>query len=206
MRLIKGDKVFGFMTVWSLGYTVRGDKSATLERFREKVKGSLRGTQEWASLVKAKMGNLDVPRLLKLLASRPEPADSTDGNLDFFAEQICMRFAESQDPDLLSRALAVAKNHQGASILRRGFGTPKGREYLLGKVADAKEPIPARLRYADTFYEAGYVYRETITDITASSSRSLGKADEGNSAYLTRIAKLARANAKDEKLCLRLVR
>jgi len=178
-------------------------KVETIEQFRGKLRDSLRQTAEWARLVEAKQDQLDTARLLKVLAERKVEAY---GGRDWFSERICIRFAESHDPALLSRALAVADSYYGISILQRGFGTPQGRDYLLDKVTDAKEPMPARLRHANALANAGATYRVTFTDITANSWRHVGEPDEGNSGYLTRIAKAARASAKHADLCERLVR
>ena len=102
--------------------------------------------------------------------------------------------------------MPLAKGHHEVSILRRGFGTPHGRDYLLAKVTDTKEPIANRERYADVLHEVGPVYRSTFTDISANSHRPVGEADEGNSGYLTRIAKAARDNAKHGGPCVSLIR
>ena len=131
MRFIDSDHVFDFFgrDKWggSLVANLASDsppaKLLTVERFRQQVRDSLRDTQEWARLVEAKPGKLDLPRLLKLLGDRSaEPY----GGCDYFSERISMRFAESHDVDLLSRALALAKGDPEITILQRGFGTPKG--------------------------------------------------------------------------------
>lgn len=143
-----------------------------------------------------------MPRLLKLLADRSK---QIHGDRDYFTERICIRFAETHDLILLSQALALAKDHHDISILQRGFGTPRGRDYLLAKVNDAKEPMPDRLRYANALHDADSVYGSTLTEIRANGHRHVGEADDGNSGYITRIAKAARATGKHEELCGRLV-
>ncbi len=173
-------------------------KLVTVERFRQQVRDSLRNTQEWARFVEAKPDKLDVPRLLKLLSDRSGEAH---GGRDYFSERISMLFAESHDVDVLSRALALAKGNPEASILQRGFGTAKGRDYLLVKVTDEKETMSARLRYAKALHEAGEVYRSTLINIKSNSCNIVGEADEGNSGYLTRIAKAICATSKHEKIC-----
>src|SRR5262249_21246163 len=74
------------------------------------------------------------------------------------------------------------------------------------KVRDEKEPMPARLRYARALPNADSVYRSTLTEIRVNGHRHVGEADEGNSGYITRIAKAARATGKHEELCGSLVR
>jgi hypothetical protein len=210
MRLVQEGYVFGFSQWDNPGPYVANvpsdpakAKSLTVERFREKVRDSLRDTEEWARLVEAKQDKLDVPRLLKLLADRSQ---QTYGGRDYFTERICIRFAETHDLILLSQALPLAKEHHEVSILQCGFGTPHGRDYLLAKVNDAKEPMPARIRYSYALREAGNVYRSTFTEIRANGYRPVGEADEGNSGYITRIAKAASANGKREEICGSLVR
>ncbi|MBI3823556.1 MAG: hypothetical protein HY289_12875 [Planctomycetes bacterium] len=208
MRLVHGDQIHGFAQRDNPGPYVaypqtEKKKPFTLESFRKKVETSLRDTKEWAKLIEAKTDQLDVPALLKLLGDRSKVSY---GGRDYFTERTCMRFAETHDPVVLSKALAVAKAYYDVSILQRGFGSPKGRDYLLTKIDDAKEPMPVRLRYARALGEAGSVYREVFTDIGSNGWRHVGKVDEGNSGYLTRIAKSVRANARHEELARSLIR
>ena len=210
MRLVQGDHVFSFSQWDNPGPYVANvetdpakAKQLTIERFREKVRDSLRDTQEWARLVEAKQDKLDVPRLMKLLADRSQ---QSYGGRDYFTERICIRFAETHDLILLSEALPLAKEHHEISILQRGFATPHGRDYLLAKVNDVKEPAANRLRYSYAMREVGDVYASTFTEIRANGYRPVGEADEGNSGYITLIAKAANANRKDEALCGNLIR
>ncbi len=99
----------------------------------------------------------------------------------------------------------MAKEHDGFSFLDRGFGTAKGRDFLLAKVTDEKEPLSARLRCASALQRAGDVFRSTFADLSTNSWHVVGEADEGNSGYLTRIAKAALATGEHEELCRRLV-
>jgi hypothetical protein len=205
MRLIQHDYVFDFFQrsnpgpyVASVGpYSSKG-QLLTVERFREQVRDSLRHTKEWARLVEAEQDKLDVPRLLKLLEDRLRQPYR---GYDYFAGRICLRFAESHDVDILSRALAVTDR----GWLHIGFGTPQGRDYLLAKITDVNGPMPARLRYVNALKGAGEVYRSTLK-IDKGSCYIVGEADEGNSGYLTRIAKAALATRNHEELCGSLVR
>jgi hypothetical protein len=208
VRLVQKDNVFGFGQLDSRGPFVANvpaepakTNPMTLARLREQVRQSIKDTEAWARLVNAKQEKLDVPRLLKLLSAR---SGRTEGK-DYFGERICMRFAASLDPELLSQALPLAKRYTEISILQRGFGSTKGRDYLLAKVTDAKAPMEDRLRFASALHEADPVYRSALIDITANSTRHVGKPDAGNSGYLTRIAKAAGASAKHDELCRRLV-
>jgi len=210
MRLVQGGHVFDFSQWMNPGPYVANVRSAsgkrkapTIDRFREQVRDSLRSTAPTARLLEAKQDELDVPALLRLLAHRAAPPSR---DRDRITELACARLAASHGPVVLSRALPLANGYYGVSILQRGFGTPKGRDYLLAKVSDAKEPMEARLGFARAMENAGAVYRSTLTEISANHYREVGEADEGNSRYLTRIAQAARANRNHEELCSRLIR
>jgi hypothetical protein len=203
VTLLHGGRAFGFAQWDNPGPYVADVAQAdapTVERFQESLRGSLRAAEDLARLVESPP---DDPRLLKLLADRS--VQSIDRR-DYFTARVCVRFAETHDPALLSRALPLAKGYYERSILRRGFGTPKGRDYLLARVEDTGAPMADRLMYAAALGDAGHVYRSTHTDIGPSSTRVEGAADAGNSGYLTRIAKAAGAAGTHEKLCLGLVR
>jgi hypothetical protein len=153
--------------------------------------------------VEATEDKLDVPRLMKLLADRSKKADQSR---DYFREQICLRIANLHDILLLSEAVPLARDRYDLSVLRRGFGTPQGREFLLSKVLDEKAPMASRLTYSEALLDAGAVYRSILADIRINGHRPVGEADDGNSNYLTRIAKAATAVSKHEGLCHNLVR
>ena len=210
MRFIQGGHVFAFLQWENPGPLVAhvatdssGVPLLTVEHFREHVRDSLCRTDEWAHLVEAKLDDLHTPRMLTFLGYR---AAQPGIDRDYFSERICLRFAESHDVNLLSRALLLTRKFDQTSILQCGFGTAVGRDFLLAKVTDEKEPMPARLRYADALAGAGDVYRSTFSHIGTNGWSIAGKADEGNSGYLTRIAKAAVATRKHEELCESLVR
>ena len=111
VKIIQHDHVFDFsqwMNPGPLVANVEGDppraQLPTVQQFREKVRDRLRETQEFVRLVEAKLDNQNVPRLLKLLEDRSRQPYR---GYDFFVGRICLRFAESHDVDILSRALAV---------------------------------------------------------------------------------------------------
>jgi hypothetical protein len=207
IMLVQGDHVFGFSQWSNPGPYVANVPAKPVKLFRLQLRDSLRNTKEWARLIEAKQAELDVPRLLKLLTRRfADRSPDRFGARDYFTEQICIRFANTHDLILLGQALPLAKGYFEASILQRGFGTPEGRDFLLSRVTDDKEPMPARLRYARALHNAGTVYRSTLTNIRAHSNGNVGEANEGNSGYITRIAKAASASGKHEELCASLVR
>ena len=139
MRLVQGDHVFSFSQRDDRGtfvakVPVKPDKTKllTVERFREKVQGSLRDTQEWARLVEAKQDKLDVPRLLKLRWTGP--ANRWRGrlfqgtNLSPVREDATTRTVERR-----CRWRRKTTSEDLAAWVR----TSKGRDYLFAKVTDA---------------------------------------------------------------------
>ncbi len=208
VRLVHGEQVIGFSQWSNPGpYVARVPAvpeagGRTIGPFRESLRGSLRDAEAWAGLVNAPRDQLDVPGLLKLLADR---SMQPPAGRDYFTERACVHLAESHDPALLSRALAVAKGHHERSVLHRGFGTREGRDALLARVGDADAPMPDRLRFAAALSEAGAAYRVTFTEIEVNSWRETGEVGADNSGYLTRIARVAAANGRHEELCRRLV-
>lgn len=209
VKLIEHDKVFGFSQRRNPGpYEAdslsdpEGKHAPSLPQYREQIADSLRFLERAAPLLEAKKDSLDVPALLKLIAGRPEAWMS---RRDHIAELACARLAQTQDPAVLHQALPLVKSHPGAAILHKGFGTPKGRDDLLAKIGDSKEPIEVRLRLVSALVNAGPVYRSTLADLVAYGHRTLGEPDAGNSGYLTRIAEAARSQSEHEELCRRLL-
>ncbi len=208
VRLLDGERVLAFFQEENPGpYVARAPKSTdktvqTLAQFRDDVRASLRRTPELARLVMANPDKPDVPRLLQLLAKR---AQRSEWLRDYFSEQLCDRLAQRRAFAALGEALALARTYREFELLRFGFATPEGRDFLLAKVQDETEPLPSRQRYAEAIFEAGFSYRVKIEKIGSNEWDSVGEVDAGNSGYLTRIAKAARATEKHSELCLQLL-
>lgn len=206
VRLVRGGNVHEFSQqnnpgpyVADIPADAEKAKLVSLDRFRAELRTSLRVAPELAKVVDAAP---DAPRLLELLDGRSRVPR---WYRDHFAEAACSRLTETRAPEVLDRALPLARDHLQASILRRGFGTPTGRDFLLAKAGETRVPMADRVDAVRALREAGHVYRATVTEITAHSSREVGGADRGNSGYMTRVAKAARANAGHETLCVSLV-
>jgi hypothetical protein len=209
LKLVDGQRVFDFWQWRNPGFydadmraASRERDSVPIERFHEQLRQSFRHVDQFVPILEAKGADVDIPRLLKLLADRPK---FEFPGRDHIGELACIRLAQMHDPIVLSRALPLANDYYSSHILARGFGTPKGRDYLLAKVADADEPMEARIRHAWILRNTGDVYRSIFTEITVTGARTVGEPDAGNSGYLTRIARAARANAKHPDLCIALV-
>ena len=221
LRLIRGEHVFSFHQPSNPGsyvpfeFPFASDKKQTVVEFRKLLENTLAKTAQWAGLLEAKQDQLDTAALMKLLAERSKlwanrswdnGTGSTDGsNRDHIAELICARLANSHDPDLLSRALPLAGGYHEHSILDQGFGTPRGRDYLLAKVTDAKEPMEKRLRYTRAMRNAGEIYTSMYNEIGSGGCRPVVGTNEGTSAYHTRIARAAFDNRDQVELCDGLV-
>jgi hypothetical protein len=216
VRLVQGDDVLGFSQPMNPGLYVSdqpaagpGTKPLALKPFRRRLRASVAAMDKLAITLAAQKEIPNGPWLLKLLGERSRdagPRPHEHGVRDHIAELACQYLAGLHDPALLAQALPLAFAYDHGQILCRGFGTPKGRDFLLARVTDEKEPLAARLRFARSLGEAGAVYRITFTGITANSWSHEGKADRGNSGYLTRIARAAHDCRRHQELCLALVR
>ena len=216
VRLIVAGQVFAFAQADNPGpYVARPVEAAkgkplTVEALRDQVRDAVQRTDRLAAELEERKGPDDAPWLLDLLAqrakSRGERWPDEWGRRDYLAELVAVRLANFHDPETLARALPLSPDYHIARTLERGFGTPRGREFLLARVGDAKLPMEARLRYARAVAGADAVYASTLTEIGTSGHRHVGDPAPDNSEYLTRIAKLAHENRRHEELCLSLLR
>jgi len=211
VRLVDGDNVLGFSQwmnpgPYNLDRPGPKNKPPTLKTFRQQVSESVRYTDKLKGEIDKKTGEKDAAWFLDLLAERSklEILDRFSGR-DYLSEIACANLANGHDPDVLTKALPLAKEYHGRDMLARGFGTPKGRDLLLKQVSDEKLPMERRIEFARYIRQAGAVYRSTITEITTNSSRTVGEEDEGNSGYFKRIGKAAYDNRQHEALCLALL-
>src|SRR5690606_35067501 len=103
------------------------------------------------------------PRLMKLLIERAATIRRQHyaKTADFFTESICRRLAEAHNYGQLSEALEHVEIYNHASVLRRGFATPQGRDYLLARIVDDKLPRTERMRCSVALHETGPNYHST---------------------------------------------
>lgn len=140
--------------------------------------------------------------LVKMLAARLAIPDM---GLDYFAEEISGDLAMLHDPESLLSAMALRGNEPEQLALGCGFGTPRGRDFLLARICDNSVPMEMREQCAAVLAVAGDVYRSQKTlAVNGPSGGSWSSkpetADKGNSGYLTRIAQTARQVAGAEQL------
>jgi len=211
LKWVKDNGVMGFRQYsnpgpYELEKTLFGgdDFHPTAAEFGVLIGMSLRKTDLWAKRFAAEPSSKDREWLLQLLYQRPRDLDFFDR--DHFAELASSRLANLHDPKTLEWVLRNFRiSRQCFGILYQGFGNPEGRDFLLQKIGDEKEPMENRVQYARALREAGPVYQSVVTSRGADSPRTSGRATDGNGNYLTRLAKLASDTAKEEKLCLALL-
>ena len=211
VRLVDGDNVLGFSQwmnpgPYNLDRPGPKNKPPTPKVFRQKVSESVRYADKLKGELDKKTGEKDAAWFLELLEKRSkvEILDRFSGR-DYLSEIACANLANGHDPEVLGKALPLAKAYHGRHMLACGFGTPKGRDFLLKQVSDEKLPMERRIQFARFIGKAGAVYRSTITEITTNSSRTVGEEDEGNSGYFKRIRKAAYDNRQHEALCQALL-
>ena len=209
VKLIVGGKVVGFSQHYGnpgpyVAETAArfADRALTLEAFRAALRASIARSAALAEGLRAPATPKDVPWLMGLLRKR---AGQTRGRYaDRIVELACAKLAGLHDPEVLANALPLASGN-AAGTLRSGFGTPRGREFLLQAIADRKQPTAKRIDYARTLAKAGEAYHTTSADITTGSWRPEGVPRDANAGYIQRIARLALANARHEELCRALL-
>ena len=168
--------------------------------FRAEIKEALPRAAAWHAEFKLPAEQNDIPRLLSLLSSRRKMSqgDQTDDEMELIASE---RLANLHDVRSLHKALQAGIGN--ARALQVGFGTSEGRDYLLVQIAGKDQSRRSRMELADAIAHAGGVYRSTL-EFPEPEGRSAhifgthGNADQNNSWYLTRIAKLAVSGSLDE--------
>jgi hypothetical protein len=210
IRLVRGDEVLSFSPGgdWG-GYIVDrpakpGEKRLTQTSFNRQVDQSIYATAKMVCMFAATKECPDDSWLLDLLGARSKVLGSSWWD-DPLAELACQRLAATQDPEALGRAIHFDLGWRARHILHRGLGTPKGREYLLARIQDDKAPMAERLRFAEAIQYAGAVYHSMYIEVPTRFWRPVKKVPTGNAAYLTRIARTIRENARHEVLCLDLI-
>lgn len=214
LRLVQTGNVLTFRQNGNPGPFVatlprKGDttESPTIDNFRKQLEQSMRIAPEYAAALEPGNAKPNGELLLKILGRLPKPsANSNDfQNKDRIGELAGERLAELGDPELLSRAQLLTRDYLILRMLERGFGTPKGRDYLLAKVNDPKLEMEVRLRSAKTLEWAGPIYKSSFVLKPGPGARIKRPADPNNSGYVTRIASAARDNVQSEELCICLL-
>ncbi len=213
VRFISNGKVIGFSQPDSSGPALlQSDELyskywTTVDRFKTDLEKSMEKVRPIEEKFRAEFSEKDVDWLMDLLRER-SPEDSTYPRYtDHISELACERIARIQDPEVSARALRYAKSWGGVSAIRRSFGTPRGRDFLLSVIADPDEQMDKRATYAEILADAGESYHRTRTFVEQSGGwQTSGKPRDGNAGYITGIARLALGNVEHEELCAALMR
>lgn len=209
VRLIQSDKVLSFAQFNNPGLfvavTPQGSKGLfpTTKEFGAKIKASIARTDALRKKLASPATQNDAGWLLGILREKKEAGAFSQR--DAIAELVCVRIADTHDPATIQKAWDLQRNYFDVGILMRGLGTPKGREYLLAQVADEKQSIESRLKFARALRETGETYHLSYNHNSSNSWNSEGKAQAGNGKYIERIALLASQKNVDEKLSLELI-
>ena len=212
VRFISNGKVIGFSQAHSLGPALlQSDERyskywTTVDTFKTDLEKSMEKVRPIEEKFRAEFSEKDVDWLMNLLRER-SPEDSTRPQyIDRICELACERIARIQDPEVSARALRYAKSWSGVSAIRRSFGTPRGRDFLLSVIADPDEQMDKRVTYAKILADAGESYHRTRTFVEQTGGwHTSGKPRDGNAGYITRIARLALENVEHEELCAALM-
>jgi hypothetical protein len=127
----------------------------------------------------------DVAKLLEHLRTRRTvdvpPEDRDLHRHDLVALAICRSLATLRDNQGLVAALSVPLGLRAHGTVTSALGTPGGRDELLHAIADPRVALETRIRQADAIRDVFYRAYD--------------------SAYMTRVATLARSLAADGELC-----
>lgn len=183
------------------------DKSVPTEKFRAELTGSIKKMailkRKFAQEPKIK----DTTWLTELLRERlrsPAPAEAWLSR-DHVAELASVRLANLHEPRAIAEALPLAYRTRAWGILAKGLGTPEGREFVLKVIGDRRQPMATRVQYAQLLRRVGLAYHVRYVRIGIGHHTSEGGTRRDNGRFMTRIASLARENARHEKLACTLV-
>jgi hypothetical protein len=213
VRAVVNGKVLRFYQRGNPGpYVVESDagnikRSPSLEDFARQISETVPRMKDFAAKLDKATASGDAQWFVRTLRERAELARSQGTRshyTDHLSDLAAMGLADLHTPELLEQALKYGTWQ--TRILAGGFGTPAGRDYLLGVIKDAKQPQERRLRLAGVIGDAYFVYGSRLKNIETNSGQIVGKAGVKNDNYITRIARVVLENITDEKLCLTLMR
>ncbi len=208
MKVLLNDRVYGFSQWNNPGpYELETDvrfagRTRALDEFRKQLPDIIDRMRELAGKLDAATTLKDASWLMSVLREREKLRNRKPGLDSYYDDKIeevaCSRLANLHNPEILEQSLPLDRR----VIARRGFGTPAGREYILSVLGDPKQPIERKLRLARVIQSAGEIYQSRFEKIAIDDWQTIGEAGERNSDYITRIARLAMQNSKQEDLCL----
>ncbi len=186
------------------------EHSVSADIFRAALGDALRGIQETQALNARNPGPEELPDVFRAMLRR-RAAMYADQNprqayTDSIAHAYCVGTARLHKPELLDELLRLTLPETHLSVLRLGFGTSEGREYLLRKISDEKLSVEKRRRYVLDI-EAAYGNYFAVTEIHDNGGSGYPYSMGGdNGWYLKRIALAAIAGGVPADLRADLIR
>jgi hypothetical protein len=162
LRLIVGGKALEFFQYNNPGpYLVILAGAATntviptVTKFREQIREGISRMEKWKPLLEREATAQDIPALLQILRERTRTDSRPHGffGRDLVTEKVCNRLVALHDISALTNAMEI--NNQASWGLSGGFDSLTGRQFLWSKIADEKQPIETRIKWASFLQKAG---------------------------------------------------
>lgn len=206
VRLVRDGKAAPFVQFDNPGPVVAADpnqlselSAPTVAEFRDRIAAAITAAERYAKRFETPASPDDVPWLLDLLRerARSEPPPRQDlfsflADRDKVAEEACLRLANLHDLEGLDAAASLDLPYRCRGVIKRGFATPAGRDFVLARVSDETLDADRRLRYAETLRDNGRDYHSPSGSIGPGGSSSRPSEVADNGAYVTRIAQAAK--------------
>jgi len=177
-----------------------------LNTFRENLKTSITKANDIEEKFRAQPSEKEVDWLIDLLRERSLTNTKKPIYFDHISKMVCQRISQIQDPSVSAMGLQYVKPWSGLDIIRKSFGIPKGRDFLLNVIGNSEEVIEKKILYAGILADAKETYHLTYTCKNVYGDwRTSGKVKEGNAGYITKIAHLAYENVENDELCTALL-
>lgn len=149
----------------------------------------------WHAMIDEPTNTESIASLFSLLKQRAKPWPGYGWRDDISAAAV-RRLSATGDPEIADRAI-VASGGVQYFWFNPVFLSPRGRDFLLSRIADPGVDVQHRLMLARFLERAGAVYASPRAQ-AATRPWSPGSApDPRNSAYLTRIARVAAGTARE---------
>ncbi|HEY2584707.1 MAG TPA: hypothetical protein VGI81_02955 [Tepidisphaeraceae bacterium] len=170
--------------------------SPTAHELAAAIESRLPEAAQLHRIINAPLSPKSIESLLSLLRQRAKPWPNFFA--DAISDGVMTRLADLGDAEIADRALAASAG-RSSFFLRQVFQTPRGRDFLLDRLSDPIVETQHRLMLAWMLRDAGAVYASS--DIRAATRPwPPGTApDPKNSLYLTRVARVAVASAKENE-------
>jgi hypothetical protein len=179
--------------------------AVSLKQLELDLNASIKSAAAFQKKLSAPPTPKDIPWLLEDLKQRSTVTGEWFSR-DHIGELLSVRLANLHDYEAIDQAITVlSRTDERVWTLLAGYATPKGRDYMLKVIADAKQPMKKRILYAHGLWNIGVEYHQG-SEAGIRSRTITGDIGEDNGDFLKRVAQLAVDNAADEPLCLAILR